>query len=206
MIRISTKKGGYTLAELVVVIAMSVIIGLVITALGRDAYVLSGSAQSSVFAQYDASTLLQPTVGELRTASISNTGSYPLITVGTSTLSFYSDINGDGTKEEITYYLSGTTLYKTIIEPSGTPLQYTGSGTPVAVISNIANTTSTSTPIFQYYDGTYDGTTAPLSQPVNITSVRLVKMTVIINTFQNHIIVPMTATTQVSLRNLKNNL
>ena len=62
------------------------------------------------------------------------------------------------------------------------------------------------TPIFDYYDTNYDGTTAPLAQPVSAIAVRLVKITLIIDKNSLRPPAPITMTTQVSMRNLKDNL
>ena len=62
-------------------------------------------------------------------------------------------------------------------------------------------------PLFSYYDGNYNGSGSPLSQPVNINVIRFVKINLTVlkdvtpnstNTF--------TVTAGASIRNLKTNL
>ncbi len=72
------------------------------------------------------------------------------------------------------------------------------------MINNVV--ASSTLPIFQYYPATYDGTGSALSIPVTISSVRLVKITVIIDNDPNRSPVPMIVTSSVTLRNLKDNL
>jgi Tfp pilus assembly protein PilW len=195
---------GFSFVELLVAMAISIMLVLALGNLTRTIYVFYESAQSSQFAQGDSISVLRTMVATLRTASISNTGSYPLINTGSTSLSFYSDMQGNGTKEQIQYYLKGVTLYENILTPTGSPLQYTGASTTNILIKNVAN--GTSTPVFEYYDGNYDGTTAALTQPVNVSNVRLVKITALVNTVINNQTLIATATSQVSFRNLKNNL
>jgi len=131
-------------------------------------------------------------------------GSYPIETAGITAFTFFSDINSDGLKERIRYFLSGTTLMKGVIVPLGSPLQYL-SNTEVLteIVHNVRNG---STPIFTYYDSSYNGSTSPLSQPVSILSVRLVMITLILEGDPNRQPAPITVTTEVSIRNLKDNL
>ena len=60
--------------------------------------------------------------------------------------------------------------------------------------------------IEEYFDSNYTGTSTPLSQPVQATQVRLIRITVRIEKDPNKSPGPLTATSQVFLRNLKNNL
>ena len=109
---------------------------------------------------------------------------------------FYSDIDNDSLKEKIRYYLSGAILKKGVIKPNGNPLQYNPANEITKEI--VHDVTNGGMAVFNYYDKYYDGTTAPLSQPVNVLDVRLVKITLMTAS--------QTFTTQVSIRNLKDNL
>jgi hypothetical protein len=97
----------------------------------------------------------------------------------------------------------GKTLKKDVLKSSGIPPSYTGAVTTSVVMGSIANGAN---PIFEYYDNTYDGTGASLSAPIDVSTIRLVKATVILDVDPNRSPVPITATSQVSLRNLKDNL
>jgi hypothetical protein len=62
--------------------------------------------------------------------------------------------------------------------------------------------------IFEYYDSNYDGTasSSALIFPVAPIEVRLVKITLDIDSDPNKPPEPFTVTTQVSIRNIKDNL
>ena len=196
---------GATLFEIIITVAILALVINVVAAFSADVFRFSGTIYNSVQAQQDARNILRQLAFELRTTSPSNIGAYALAETSANRIRFYSDIDGDGLKEEVIYFLSadGRTLYKNIRKPSGAPLQYTGSFSPSTIANDIVNG---ATPLFTYYDTNYDGTSAPLTQPVNILSVRLVRIEVIIERDPNRAPIPINVSTQVSLRNLKDNL
>ena len=106
--------------------------------------------------------------------------------------------------DEVTYAYSSTTLYRSVIKASGTPPVYTGAAATSSLLTDVRN--STSTPVFQYFDQNYTGTSSPLSVPVNIPSIRLIKISLMLDVLLNQAPAVRTYTTQVSLRNLKTNL
>lgn len=105
----------------------------------------------------------------------------------------------------MTYTLVGNTLYIAVIKPTGTPPVYNGSSQATSsLLTDVRN--SSSTPVFQYFDQNYTGTSSPLSVPVNIPSIRLIKIALALDVLLNQAPAVMNYTTQVSLRNLKTNL
>ncbi len=199
-----TNKGA-TITEILVTIAVLALVINAVASFSADIFRFSGTIYNSVQAQQDARNVLRQMAFELRTTSPSSTGAYALAEVSANRIRFYSDIDNDGLKEEVIYYLSanGKTLYKNVRKPTGAPLQYVGNFSTSTVASDIVNG---ATPIFTYYDTNYDGTTGSLAQPVNILSVRLLKIEIIIERDPNRAPVPIVVSTQVSLRNLKDNL
>lgn len=116
---------------------------------------------------------------ELRNAAQGNEGSYQLSQAGDSQIIFYSSYGASGTKvNRIRYYLSGSTLYKGVVVPTGSPLTYNLATEVVTTVQQ--NLTNGTTPVFYYYDDTYSGTTSPLAQPVNLTTVKFVKINLIV--------------------------
>lgn len=166
---------GFTLIEMIVGIFIFSILALGIISLVSSVFVSSGK-QGSLIADSDQARKLSGTImNELRNAQISSIGAYPLDTVSAQTLIFYSNIDGGNDIEKVRYFIQNGDLKKGVIKPSGNPLTY-NSGNEVAttVQKNIANGSS---PLFYYYDGTYEGITDNyLAQPVNVTDVKFIKL------------------------------
>lgn len=197
------KNKGFTLTELLVVIAIFTTISGVVFALGRDTFFLNGIVQDSFNAQEEAKRLIRPISNEIRTMSIGNNGSYPLDFTGTSTISFYSDIDADGNREKVRYFLSNDILKKGTIKPTGSPSVYaTSTETIVELIHGVRN--SADQPIFQYFDNQYFGTGNPLTYPINVSSVTLIKINIYIDSNPDRAPFKQNITTQINLRNLRN--
>lgn len=147
---------------------------------------------------------------EVRSTTQSEAGAYALEAAGTSSIVFFSDIDRDGVVERIRYFLSTSTrpdvfdvIKKGRIEPSGS-VYNPATEVVQTVVRGVRN--SATTPLFAYYDATYDGTTAPLPVPINIPIVRLVKMEILIDADGARGEGTRSFVTQVNLRNLKDNL
>jgi hypothetical protein len=196
---------GFSLAEIVVVVGILGMIMVAVSGFQRDTFVNTKFAMDSLSTTQDSRIILRMMVRELRTSSSGNDGSYPLISAATSTISFYSDVDADGLKDKVRYYIATTTLKKGLIKPTGSPLTYVAANEVFSTLAyNLKN--STSTPLFEYYDNAYAGTSSPLTQPVNISNVRLVKINLIVDVDPNKSPTVRTYTSQVNLRNLKDNL
>jgi hypothetical protein len=91
-----------------------------------------------------------------------------------------------------------------VIESSGSPPSYNPANEKTTTIIDGLN--NGSTPIFEYFDSSYTGTSTPLIQPVTITQVRLIRITVKIEKDPNKSSGPIIVQSQVFLRNLKDNL
>lgn len=196
---------GFTVVEMIVVVAIFAMISLAVANFQRSIFQTSSTVSGSLTTSYDARVILRTMTRELRTSSVGSNGSYPLVQAATSSITFFADIDSDNVREQVRYFLVGTNLRKGVIKPSGSPLSYVPANESVATIAtNIRN--STSTPLFQYFSSSYDGTTAALTNPVSITAVRLVKINLTLDVDIRKAPVSRTYTSQVSLRNLKDNL
>ncbi|MBP6855293.1 MAG: prepilin-type N-terminal cleavage/methylation domain-containing protein [Candidatus Pacebacteria bacterium] len=198
------KQKGFTFIEILVTVAVVGLIILVSSSLNKDVIVFSRIFQSGLNAADEARKILRPMANEIRSASPSSAGAYPIESATATSFIFFSDIDSDGDKDRVRYYLSGTTLKKGVINPSGNPAVYSSmSEVNTDIVHNIQNG---ATPIFLYYDAYYDGTTNPLPDPVSISSIRLIKINFIIDSDLNKLPSATTISTQVSFRNLKDNL
>ena len=190
---------GFTLVEILFGVSIFILIFFALTLFSRNIWVYN-SFVSVGLANIDAGRQTMKTmVSEIRTASTADTGAYTISQAGVSSFIFYSNIDNDALKEKVRYFLNGSQLQKGVIKPTGSPLSYNAlNETIITLMSNVTNTS-----IFDYYDENYDGTTAALSSPVTISSVRLVKITINVDSDPNRAPAATTFSTQVSIRNLK---
>jgi len=197
-------KSGFSVMEVLVSIFILTLIGLAVSSFAKDIFSLNRITSDSLTAQDETRRALKTMSAEIRTASPSSLGAYALAQSATSSFTFYSNIDGDSFKERVRYFLDGTTLKKGVIKPIGTPLTYSPANEVISeLIPSVANAT---TSIFSYYDKNYDGTTQALIEPIDIATVRLVKITIVVDKDPQTPPSPMTLTTQISIRNLKDNL
>lgn len=174
-------KKGFTLLEILLVIGILGAILVVVSSFQTDVFKYNKSASDSLQNSQDARSIIRVMVRELRSAKQGDDGSYPITFAGTSTLSFYSDIDSDGVTEKVRYFISTTTdpftLQKGIIKGSAEET--------FSILSyNIQNGTTTN--LFEYSNNS--------SETAEIADIRMIK----INLFNSKLY-----TSQVLLRNLK---
>lgn len=202
------KKNNYKkgLSIIEVIISISILSLVIVTAatFQKDVFSLNSNLQSGLNVQLDARHLVKNMVTELRKTTQAGNGSYSIEAASSTAIIFYSDINNDGLIDRVRYFVSGNNIKKGVIVPTGGGSVYTGSESISTLIGSVVS--SSTQPVFQYYPSSYTGTTSPLTSPVSVSSIRLVKITVIIDTDPNKSPVPITVTSSVSLRNLKDNL
>lgn len=197
-------RSGFTIIEMLFGIAILIVLGLVLYAFQKDVFSINRVISESLTAQNEARRGLKMMSAEVRSASPSSVGAYALSETSSSSLAFYVNTDDDQLKEHVRYFLDGTTLKKGVTKPTGSPLVYDFNNEVITeFVHDIANGT---TSLFAYFDESYDGTTDPLADPVNVSAVRLVKITIVIDKDAQEPPGAITLTTQVSLRNLKDNL
>lgn len=198
-------KKGFTLIEIVVVIGILAVIAISVGAFQTDVFKNNKFSMDSLNTTQDARSIIATMVKELRSASPGSNGSFTIVQAATNTITFFSDVDGDVLKEQIRYYLATTTLKKGVIKPTGNPPTYNSANETFYYLAyNIRN--SSTTPVFEYYDSNYMGTSSPLTQPVTTTQIKLVKINLMIDVDPNKAPVIKNYTSQVSIRNLKDNL
>jgi len=197
---------GFTLTETMVTIFIFTILALGASALIKNIFINTTQEQLSLDNADRSRLVAFNFTNELRSASIGVDGSYPITQASSSQIIFYSSYgNSTGLVNKIRYFISGNELKKGVIKPSGSPLIYNSSSESVKTVGIGIN--NGSVPLFYYYDSNYNGTSSPLSQPVNITSIRYVKINMVIfkqtsrNSTSTFIV-----NTGSSIRNLKTNL
>ncbi len=167
---------GFTLIEVLISAALMVILGAGFVGLQ---YILSQN-QVSAWRNYQsiesANGALSNLAKELRNAQASETGSYPLATATDQSIIFFSDYDFDGIVERVRYTVSGTSLIRGIIEPTGNPYIYNTTNEKIKTVSDIIRNGTSIT--FYYYNSSWpeDTTANPLPLANRISDTREVKI------------------------------
>jgi len=202
---IKNKNAGMTLAELLVAIGIFLVIIVSVYIFEINVFSYNKSFSSTLKGVQDSQVILKTMLTELREVAPSANGGYALANVGSTTLSFYSDVDNDGFPEQITYSLINQTVYRAMTRPTGSPAVYLASNqSTTTLVTDVRN--GSVLPLFEYFDENYTGSSLPLSQPAMATAVRLIKINLSLNADTSTSTLPVTYSTQVNLRNLKNNL
>lgn len=198
-------KSSFTTAEVIIAIGIFALIGIVIFGWQKDLFYLNNLFSKRLATQENIRKTIKNFIAELRTAQPSDNGGYPLEQVNKDSFIFYSDLDNDGKRERIRYFLdSNKKLKKGVTKSSGQPPVYNPDDEVITVL--VQNIINPNDEIFYYYDQDYDGDDPPLPQPVNISVVRLVQITIKVDEDISRPPEPIIETSQVSIRNLKDNL
>jgi len=167
-----SKQKGFTLVEVLLSLAIFVILTYGVTLLFTNISVISNQKSILLNSVDRAKRVAFNFASELRNITNGSDGSFALNQAGDFQIIFYT--NAGAKTNRIRYYLSGNTLYKGVIVPTGTPLTYNpATETITAIPLYLVNST---TPVFYYYNDSYDGTGSSLSQPINVNNVKYIKI------------------------------
>lgn len=201
---INKKTKGFTLLE--VLVAMGIFLLFVFGAATLLTYSLKSNKiiWEQLKTQNEGRKVVQDFINELRSAVYSSIGSYPVEKADQQEIIFFSNIDTDTYRERVRYFLSDSTLKKGVIKPSGNPLQYSPSSEIITeIVHDIHNTT---TPLFYYYGQNYGYTSSTaLSDPVSVTDVRVVGITLELEEDPYASPEPFHIESKVEIRNLKDN-
>ncbi len=175
----SCNQKGFTLLEIVISMGMVMMLGVLFMRLSRDVTDSTLRFSGSLVTQQQLDQTMQILLPEIRSATQGNDGSFPVLAAGTSSVQFYSDIDHDGLFDLVHYYLSGTTFEKGVIEPTGSPLIYASS---TETVQDLVYNIVPGTQLFTYYDKNATSTdSTPIQQPVDVSQVKTIKITLIAN-------------------------
>lgn len=200
--RLRTK--GFSLVEILIVLGIVTLLMGIVTLLLRDTFKFNRNISDSLTQNLEARHAIKRMSAEIRILSPSSIGAYPLEQAGTSTLTFYSNVDTDPEKERVRYFIKNNALIRGEIQPTGNPLTYNqATEATTTIVRALIN--NSSTPLFSYHTDAYAGTSSPLVAPFTISIVRLIKIAIYTQN-DSATTSPNIYTTQVSFRNLKDNL
>ena len=200
------KQSGFTLIETILTIFIFGILMAGTTLMIRDIFKVN-EQQTGILSNANQATIISSNfANEIRNAAYGANGAYPINQATDNQIIFFSTVAGtNGTVSKIRYYISGNTLYKGVTNPGGSPLTYNGQTETVTALSTQMSIGAS--PLFYYYDGTYNGSGNPLANPVNINAVRFVKINlVILKGIESNSSATFSISAGASIRNLKTNL
>jgi len=140
-------------------------------------------------------------VREIRGASYSDTGAYPVVSADNMEFIFYSDTDRDNSIERVRYFLDGTDFKRGKIESSGDPLGYELSNEVVSVLS-VYSRNDAGDPIFSYLDSSG----VEITDLSNITNITFVRVNLIVNVVEGRAPNEFNLRSTAQIRNLKTNL
>ena len=178
--------------------------GLVIGVVGAfqaNVFSLGSATEQSLRASDEARRILRPMTDYIRSAVSGENGGYPVASASSSELTIYVDYDKDDTVEKIRFFVEDGKLKQGIVEPTGSPLGYTGSENVSTLVNDIV-----SSDVFTFYDTNYDGTTDPMTAPIVATDVRVVQIDFSIDENPERPPAPVSVSTVVTIRTIKAHL
>lgn len=199
-----TMRQGFSLIEILVVVAIASAIVLVASNLNSNVSVLNSLVSQQLQSKSDITQTLQIVTTDIRSASASANGGYPIESAATSSFVFYSDPDGDGLAERIRYFLASSSIYRGITQPTGTPAVYvTSTETVTNMFDNII--LSSTTPLFSYYDASYAGSQPAMTSTVDVSPIRMVGIAFSADVQPMQSPGPQFFSTLIAIRNLRSN-
>ncbi len=195
------KLRGFTLVEMIVTVGIFSVLLIALFDAISTFYRINAYTLAQAYEVNSARRGLELIVRDMREMTYSDTGTYPLATMGTSSIGFYSNIDSDKSIEYVNYVLSGTTLYKYIYNATGSPPVYSTTPNETYVVSEYVRNNTQATSTFRYY--TDNG--LPASATSTVTDVRYIQTTMIINVDPGRTPGEFTLRSSTAPRNLKVN-
>lgn len=197
---IKTNYRGYTLVESIIVIAISTLAMLSISSSVLYFYRTNANAIEQALALSSARKGVEFMVRDMREATYSEEGSFPIISMSDTEFYFYTDTDRDNAVERIRYYLDGTVLTRETTNPTGTPFSY-GAFDDTSLVSEYVRNEEENTPMLKYYDA--DG--VEITDYTQVRDVVLVSVTIIVNISPTRLPEEFTLRSTAALRNVRTN-
>ena len=200
------KHKGFSTIETIVVVGIStlavgVLFGSVIFFYRSNAY-----SVEQAFAVESARRGVEVMVRDIREASFSDAGRYPIISIADNELWIYSDTDRDDDIEQIRFFLDTSTesFIKVTTNSTGTPQTYTGGTSATSIVAYDVRNDIQDMPIFEYFDEL--GTQITPSTTANVTDVAFVVVSMVVNINPLRLPNEFVLRSSATMRNLKTNL
>ena len=191
---------GFTLIEILVAMAITSGCLLFVTYFAINVSGFGNSLSTRLESEFELQLTLRAMISEIRSMGPGGNGAYPIATATGTTFTFYSDIDGNGTFEQIRYFLEGAILKKGVTQPTATePVLYPSANEVIAPVVHYL----TSTSIFMYYPEGLPGDIPPLASPVDVSKIRLVQIAGTVDKDTSQPPSPTTLSITVTIRNLR---
>jgi len=187
-----------TLIEAMVWIVVFISAMLALTSALISFYHINSFAIKDANAIASAQHSMDIAVRALRTASYSDVGAYPVISIAPNQVSFFSSVyKGDPHIQQVRFFTTGNSFEEGVIEPAGDPPAYTGTEI-VSDLSDYVQNLSVGTSTFSYYD--QNGTL--ISDYSQFQKVRFVTVNLVVDASTSSLPTQLTLTSSAALRNL----
>lgn len=175
---------GMTIVEMMVAISILVVAMTGFTLLFLRSWRVNSYTIEMGQSSFAASQGVNTIVGYARKVRQADNGAYPINLAKEQELVVFSDYDKDGITERLHFYLQNGQIKMGITDPTNTiPRTYPTNDELVNIIANnVVNTVSE--PIFYYYNNKYpsDIINNPLEYPVDVSTIRLMKVFLKVNT------------------------
>lgn len=174
----STYARGLTLVETIVVLSLFLILMLAVSQSIASFYRLNAYTIAQAYQVDTARKGVDDLTRDLREMTYADDGAFPLVSMSSTSVSFFSNVDNDPSVEFVKYALQGTTLMKYVYNATGSPPTYSTS-TPqqTKTLSEYVQNTLQATPMFVYYG--MNGSEATATSTV--TDIRYIGMRIIVN-------------------------
>ncbi|NBV77547.1 hypothetical protein EBR66_05285 [bacterium] len=189
---------GTTLIETMVWVIMFLFIFLAIITSIQYFYRTNTYAINQASAVASAQRGIDKMVRILREANYSATGAYPIVSIGTSSITIYSDIDADPSAERVRFFVASSSLRQGAVDSSGDPPAYTGTEA-VSVLSEYVRNIDSNLVTFHYYD--VNG--VEITNFTRIADVRFITIDMIVDVDPLKIPTVLNMKSSATLRNLR---
>lgn len=189
---------GFTLMETVVTITLMSMVLLALSSAIIFFYRTNASILEQAGAITSARRGIENAMKDLREATVAEDGSFPIVSAGPNSITFYADVDQDNSVERVRYDFTDEVLSRYTLQTSGNPPIYSGSETVEIISENVRNALFGEN-VFTYFD--IDGNELPESP--SALDIKFVTATIIVNINPERAPEEFTLTSSATLRNLR---